>query len=101
MLTRLRANWRLKVLVTFALNAFFWAGYATLGRYAFFPIRVVPLTPLDLVVPFEPWPWGWVYFSVYLSTAMLPWMLTERSEIRRYSVGVVAMSLISFTVFFL
>lgn len=97
----LRTNWQLKVWVTLVLNAFFWGGYATLGRYAFFPIRNVPITAVDQAVSFEPWPWAWVYLSIYLITAPLPWMLTERADIRRYSWGIVAMSLISFAIYFL
>jgi membrane-associated phospholipid phosphatase len=100
-LTLLKTNWRLKLLVTVVLNGFYWLGYATLGRHAFFPLRSVPLTTIDRVVPFDPEPWGWVYFSQFIFTAALPWLLTKRSDIRRYSFGLVAMSLISFAIFFL
>lgn len=100
-LTLLKTNWRLKLLVTVALNGFYWIGYATLGHYAFFPLRAVPLTTVDRLVPFDPDPWGWIYFSQFLFTAGLPWMLTDRLDIRRYSFGLVAMSLISFAIFFL
>jgi membrane-associated phospholipid phosphatase len=100
-LTLLRTNWRLKLFVTMALNGFYWIGYAALGHYAFGSLRSVPLTAIDRVVPFDPEPWGWIYFSQFLFTAALPWLLTERSDIRRYSFGLVAMSLISFAIFFL
>jgi membrane-associated phospholipid phosphatase len=86
--------------VTVWVNLLFWAGYGILGRSAVFPIRAVPLTPLDEAVAFTPEPWGWIYFSAYIYSAVLPWLLTSREHIRRYAAGIACMALISFTIYF-
>lgn len=100
MLARFLAHWRLKLVLTAGLNAFFWSFYSFLGRHAFFPVRTLPLTWLDRVIPFQPEPWGWIYLSQFLFTGTLPWFLATRQAVRRYAVGLVVMSMVSFSIFF-
>jgi len=95
----LTAHWRLKIALTLALNLLFWGGYGYLGHHALFPLRAVPLTALDRSVPFQPFPWAWIYLSQYIFVPALPWLLTARQAIRRYAVGVLIMSLASFSIF--
>jgi membrane-associated phospholipid phosphatase len=94
------AHWRLKLSLTAGLGAFFWSLYSFLGRNAFFPLRTPPTTWLDRVVPYQPEPWGWVYLSQFLITGGLPWFLATRQTLRRYAVGFVTLSAVSFLIFF-
>ena len=100
MIARLKAEWRLKLVLLVVFNSVFWSGYQVLSRHAFFPMRAVPLTLLDHTVPFQPEPWAWVYLSQFVFTGALPLLLTTREAIRRYSVSLVVMSAVGFAVFF-
>lgn len=99
MLARLQVYWRLKLLLTVVLSLFFWTGYSFLGRHACFPLRKPPLIWIDTAIPFQPEPWGWVYLSQFLFTGTLPWFITGKEGLRRYVIGMVFMSVISFLIF--
>lgn len=90
-----------KLLLTVALNFFFWTGYSILARYSFLPIREVPLTPIDLVIPFSPSLWTPVYLSEYILTFAIPWLIHSRTHLRNYTRGVALMSCACFTIFIL
>ncbi len=98
-LAQLRAHWRLKLLLTAVFNILFWSGYEFLGHHAFFPLREIPLTCLDRIIPYQPQPWGWVYLSQFSFTSLLPWFLSTRNEVLRCSAGLVIMSVFSFAIF--
>lgn len=100
MFSRLTQHWRLKLFLSVALNAFFWTFYSLLGRHAFFPVQTLPLTWLDRAIPFQPQPWGWIYLSQFLFTASLPWLIESKSELFRYTRGLLLMSSGSFAIFF-
>lgn len=93
------AHWRLKVALSIAFNLFFWAGYELLGHHAFFPLRSIPHTWFDQVIPFQPEPWAWVYLSNLFLATLLPWLLPTREEAIRCTAGLAVMSAISFVVF--
>jgi membrane-associated phospholipid phosphatase len=93
------ACWRWKLLLTVLLGCVFWAGYSVLGHHAFFPLRTVPLVWLDRVIPYQPEPWGWVYLSQFSFTGTLPWLLSTKEGLIRYSTGFGLILVISFTVF--
>lgn len=99
MFKRLQAEWRLKLLLFFAINAGFWVGYQWLSRHALFPLRTVPITWLDRAVPFQPELWSWVYLSQFLFTGTLPLLLVTRADIRRYVVSLAIMIITSFAIF--
>lgn len=99
MWVRLKALWLRKLLLTVVLNLGFWASYAWLGRHAVFQPWTPPLTWFDRTIPFQPQPWGWIYLSQFLFTGGLPWLVDTKEGLRRYSVGLVVMSLTSFAVF--
>jgi hypothetical protein len=98
-LRRLHAHWRLKLLLTVAVNAVFWSGYAFLGRHAFFPLWVPPTTWFDAAIPFRPEPWAWIYLSQFLFTGAVPWLIETKDALRRFVVGLVATSVVSFVCF--
>ena len=83
MIARLRAEWRLKLVLVVVINALFWSAYQLLAHRAFFPLRSVPVTSLDAAVPFQAEPWAWVYLSQFLGTGALPLLLTSCEAIRR------------------
>ena len=99
MIARLRAEWRLKLVLLVVINAVFWSAYELLAHRAFFPLRSVPVTSLDAAVPFQPDPWAWVYLSQYLFTGTLPLLLTSREAIGRYVAALATMSLSGFAFF--
>ena len=96
---RLRARWRLKPLVAIALNLFFWIGYGSLARRAWFPMVTPPLTWVDRIVPFRPAGWSGVYLSEFVFTAIMPWLITSREALRRYTIGLLVLSSVSFLCF--
>ncbi|MDB6124408.1 MAG: PA-phosphatase [Pedosphaera sp.] len=97
--SRIIAHWERKLLLTLALNLFFWVGYAWLGHHAVFPLRNVPATWLDTLIQFSPQPWGWIYLSQFLYTGTLPWLINSKPGLRRYVVGLLWMCSISFLAF--
>ena len=98
-LFRLRTCWRLKLLLTVALNLFFWAGYGYLSRHAWFPLVTPPLTWVDRIVPFQPAGWSGIYLSEFAFTAIVPWLITSREALRRYAIGLLMLSSVSFLCF--
>jgi membrane-associated phospholipid phosphatase len=99
MLRRLRAVWRLKLLLTVLINLLFWTGYSFLARHAYFPLWTPPLTWLDRVIPFQPEPWAWIYLSQFVVASVLPWLIDGTPVLRRYAIGVGAMSVVCFALF--
>lgn len=100
MLARLKVEWRLKLVLFLAINAFFWTCYQVLSRHAFFPLRAVPVIGLDAAVPFQPRPWSGVYLSQFLVTGTLPLLLLTREDIRRYTISLAVMAIPSFAAYF-
>lgn len=95
----LATHWRLKICLGLALNCVFWSGYGLLAHHAFFPLCTMPLTWLDRMVTYQPEPWGWVYLSQFAVSGILPWLLSKKEALLRYSAGAAFMGAISFTVF--
>ena len=100
-LFRLGSYWRLKLLLTVALNLFFWAGYGYLSRHAWFPLVTPPLTWVDRIVPFQPAGWSEIYLTEFAFTAIVPWLITSREALRRYAIGLLVLSSVSFLCFLL
>jgi membrane-associated phospholipid phosphatase len=96
---RLGACWRFKVLLTLALNLFFWVGYGFLASHALFPVQTVPSTWVDRAIPFQPAGWSVVYLSEFLFTTTVPWLLSTSADLRRYAWGLFGLSGISFLFF--
>lgn len=99
MWSRFQAHWGLKLRLTILLNLGFWTVYSVLGRIALFPRRTPPLFWPDLVIPFQPEPWAWIYLSQFLVVGPLAWLIPTRSGLLRFGVGFAALSGISFLTF--
>lgn len=95
---RLRAEWRLKLWLTLALNAWCWLPYQWLQRHHYFPVRELAGGPLDPWIPFLPHT-VWLYLSIYLFLPLPPLLLCERRQLLRYGAGFAAFSLAGCTAF--
>jgi membrane-associated phospholipid phosphatase len=98
---RIRTDWRLKLLLTIAVNILFWGPYLFLSRHAFRPVSTLPLTWIDRWIQFRPSPWAWVYESIFLLTGPIPWLIASRDQLRRYIKGFTLLASISFAGFIL
>src|SRR6266516_2824865 len=83
---RLTTHWRLKLLMLIALSICFCGPYVFLAHCGLFPARDLPLTAVDRLAGFDP-RWVWVYQSIYLLTATLPWLATTRADLKTYLIG--------------
>jgi membrane-associated phospholipid phosphatase len=57
------------------------------------------MTCLDKWSGFRPYPWAWIYESNFLITGLIPWLMSSREELRRYTIGFVLLSGLSFMIF--
>ncbi len=89
---RLRAEWRLKLWLTLALNIWCWLPYQWLQHHHYFPARELAATPLDRWIPFLPHT-VWLYLSIYLILPLPPLLLCHRRQLLRYAAGFAAFSL--------
>ena len=97
---RISAHWQFKTALSVALTLLFCIPYFTLQRVTLFPVRTLDLTAIDRAVSFDP-RWVWVYQSVYLLIAVIPWAVTSRPQLERYARGFLALSLAAFACFLL
>jgi membrane-associated phospholipid phosphatase len=96
---RFAALWPLKLGVTAVASVLFWSFYLFLSRHPLLPVHTLPLTWLDTWAGYRPGPWAWAYESIFLLTGIAPWLIVSREELRRYIVGFVLLSTVSFVVF--
>lgn len=89
---RLRAEWRLKLGLTLALNVWCWLPYQWLQRHHYFPARELAGHALDHWIPFLPHT-VWLYLSIYVFLPLPPLLLGERRQLLRYGAGFAAFSL--------
>ena len=90
-----RANWKMKAALSVGLTLFFCVPYFTLQRLTLLPVRTLPLSAVDRAIAFDP-RWVWAYQSVYLLLTIVPWMVTSRSDLRRYARGFMVLSAVGF-----
>lgn len=95
---RVTAHWRFKVVLSIALLILFCVPYFTLQHLVVFPVRTLSLTPIDQAIVFNP-RWVWVYQSVYVLIAVVPWLATSRPHLERYARGFAVLSLAAFACF--
>lgn len=95
---RLRAHLGLKLGLAAALNLGALVPYFWLQRNTFFPITTMPQTPLDLWLGFNPQA-VWVYLSLFLLMPIAPMQMDRIYQLRRYALGVVAMSAVANVIF--
>lgn len=75
---RMRCHWLLKLIGVTGYTWLFFIAYFHLLRYPAFPVRVMPLTPLDGLIPFQPVAL-YAYVSLWLYVGLAPgWLLSLR-----------------------
>jgi len=95
---RMRAELSLKLQLSPGLTLFFCVPYFALQAMPVFDVRTLPLTLIDRAVGFTP-AWVWVYQSVYLLIAGVPWLAVDRDTLLRYARGFVLLSTLGFGCF--
>jgi hypothetical protein len=78
---RIHALWKL-----LGISAFMWPffmAYFHMLRHPVYPVTVMPLTPLDRAIPFQP-QWLLAYVSLWLYTGIAPGLLLHMRELLRY-----------------
>ncbi|HET7922523.1 MAG TPA: phosphatase PAP2 family protein [Gammaproteobacteria bacterium] len=95
---RFRAHWWAKSLGTIAgITAFMWV-YFWLLRHPQFPVTVMPLTPLDRLIPFTPWALL-PYATLWLYISLAPALLATWREMAPYLAAVATLTLLGFALF--
>ncbi|PWU17311.1 MAG: hypothetical protein C5B50_11505 [Verrucomicrobia bacterium] len=95
---RLRSELKLKLLLMVLLNLWVYVPYWFLQRHPLFQPTLMPASFLDRLIPF----WDkstWVYLSIYFLMPIGPFLMNDRREIARYSLGVVLMGALADLVF--
>jgi membrane-associated phospholipid phosphatase len=97
---RLRLHLGPKVGVLLGLALGICIPYFGLQRVDGLPLRSVPVTALDRIIPFEP-AWIWVYVSLALLVPLAPLLSSRRAELARYARGLAMLCVPCFLVFLL
>ena len=90
--------WNLKLELYLALSAAFCIVYFSLQRFPLFPVRTLPLTPLDRAIGFHPEA-IYAYQSVYLLIPLFPFLARTRRQLMQYTLGFAWLCGISFLIF--
>jgi hypothetical protein len=95
---RLLAHLGLKLMLMLGLTLLFCVPYIYLANNPLFTPTVVPQLWLDHAIPFQPG-WIWVYQSVYLLTAALPFLAWRRDQLQRYVAGYFLLTGVCFLIY--
>jgi hypothetical protein len=76
------------------------APYFALQHVSVFPLRTVPITRVDEVVPFEP-VWVYAYLSVAFLVPLFPLLAAHRDDLLRFSRGLSLLCVSCFAFFLL
>lgn len=95
---RLRAHLGVKLALAVALNLCALAPYFWLQRNNLFPVTTMPLSALDVWLGFSPQA-VWIYLSLFLLMPIAPMQMDSLHRLRRYALGVVAMSAVANAIF--
>ena len=95
---RLRAELRLKLLLTVVLNLCFYFPYGLLQRHCFFAPTEIRPTFLDRLIPFSDQA-VWVYFSIFLLMPIGPLLMRRRELLVRYAMGILLIETAAYAVF--
>ncbi len=85
---RLSAHWPLKLIVGTLLTAGFFAIYFMLQHAPVRPLTIMPVTPIDDAIAFQPWA-VLLYVSLWIYIPITPSLEEDRRELLRYC-GVMA-----------
>src|SRR5262245_29933827 len=92
------SHWRVKASLSVALTLAFCLPYFALQHGVLFPVRQLPLSPIDNAIEFNPH-WSWIYQSVYLLVSVVPWLADSVEDLRRYAHGFLLQAYVGFAVF--
>ncbi|HVZ66415.1 MAG TPA: phosphatase PAP2 family protein [Opitutaceae bacterium] len=95
---RLRAHPGLKLGSILLFGAVFFAGYFLLLKFPVFPVRLMPVTALDRMIPFQPGALA-LYVSLWAYVPLVPGLMGKESEIARFYRTAGGMCLVGFAVF--
>jgi membrane-associated phospholipid phosphatase len=95
--------WTMLLLKTLGICAFMWLfflGYFELLRNPAHPVVTMPLTPVDIWLPFQP---GWlpVYLSLWFYVGIAPGIMLGLRELLIYGAWAAAMCLVGLGLFYL
>ena len=95
---RLSGHLPLKMLSTTIAISIFMVFYFALLRHPLFSVTLIPLTPLDRIIGFEPWSLV-PYVSLWFYISLVPMLLVARREILLYLSSVVLLAVVGFGIF--
>lgn len=98
--SRLKPHFWLKQWGTFAIMTGFFVLYFTVLNNPVFPVTLMPLTPVDRWIGFQPAALVF-YVSLWIYVPLLPSLMTDRRELWRYAAAVGVMSFIGLGIFVL
>jgi len=86
----------------FFIFTYIWAIslYLFSNRVHIFPVHLLPLTPIDIWVPYMPWT-GWIYIGVYFIPLGCTVIVKDPADIKRIVYSFLAMTTVCTTVFVL
>jgi hydroxyacylglutathione hydrolase len=94
---RIRANFKLKIALSFILTLGIFSLYLYIQRHSLFPITVMPLTPFDKAIPFKP-DYVYLYETICLLTSIAPWLMISRQDLYRYTIALLFITFLCFFV---
>lgn len=97
---RLSTLWLLKACGTAAFMPLFFWGYFGVLQYPLFPATVMPLTVVDVWVPFTPAAFGF-YVSLWIYVSLPPALLPDRRQVFAYGSWIAALCLCGLAIFWL
>lgn len=96
---RLRRYFLLKLIGTTCFSCFFFIGYFYLLHYPAYAVTVMPLSALDLMIPFQP-QLLWVYLSVWVYIGVGPGLQLTLAELAAYTFWLVALCVTGLVCFY-
>ena len=96
---RIRSNWRYKTTLSVALTFPILTTYLLFQRHPFFQVTILQPAGLDRMIPFVPGT-VWLYESIWLLMPVAPWLMKSKLELNRYTMGLVSIALVCFSIFF-
>ncbi|MFM2067466.1 MAG: hypothetical protein RLZZ584_2375 [Pseudomonadota bacterium] len=91
------------MLKTLGISTYMWlffAAYFHLLRHPASPTTVMPLTALDLAIPFQPG-WLWAYLSLWFYTGIAPGLVMTLRELAHYGAWIAGLCLTGLACFYL
>jgi len=98
MKNRLKAHWRFKLMAGAILFIAFFIGYFLLLNFHVFPVREMPVTSLDRLIPFQP-DALLLYLSLYLYIPLAPWLLDNKRDLNACCLALSGLGLVGLVIF--